>query len=138
MTYLATDIINGVKVRATMPTASSLMTEDRILQIANTLIRESVQAEVVNIRQEYLLTKLDMTTVSGQSAYKIPYRAIGRTLRDLKIKTSDGADGINKRDMSLITIDDSHLYSTQSTPTSFYFQGDKAVSAGCGDAYRKT
>jgi hypothetical protein len=107
------------------------MTDARILQIANNLIIEAVTSEVVTLRQEYFLTSTDMATVADQREYKIPKRSVGRTLRDLKMKSTSGLEpGQVIRDMALISIEDSHLYGAASNPHSFFFKGDKLVLVG--------
>lgn len=70
------------------------------------------------------MVKTSETTTVGKSEYSIPYRAIGRTLRDLKLVDSTGQ---SKRDLNMIALEDEHMFLFSSEPEGFYFMGDKII-----------
>jgi len=46
---------------------------------------------LIGIRQDFLVKQKDLTVTDGVAKYKIPYRSVGRKLRDLKLASSDGS-----------------------------------------------
>lgn len=121
---LTSKLITNIKRRITMPANQRLMENSDILSICDTVIMEKMVPEIISLRQNYFVLTSDISLTSGIDTYSIPYRAIGRTLRDLKLKYSDGT----KKDLTLIDIEDEHYLAVGiSTPKSFYFKGDKIV-----------
>lgn len=121
---LTTKLISNIKRRVTMPANQRLMDDDDILEICDTVIMEKMIPEIISLRQNYFVTTSDISLTEGVDSYPIPYRAMGRTLRDLKVKFTDGS----KSDLSLLDVEDEHLHGTGNTiPSSFYFKGDKIV-----------
>lgn len=121
---LTSKLITNIKRRITMPANQRLMENSDILSICDTVIMEKMVPEIISLRQNYFVLTSDIALTSGVDTYSIPYRAIGRTLRDLKLKYSDGT----KKDLTLIDIEDEHYLAVGiSTPDSFYFKGDKIV-----------
>ncbi len=114
-------LLNGVKRRVTIPARQSLLDDADILAFADDIISSRVVPLVESVNQEYFVTVADTPLVAGQSLYSIPYRAVGRALRELKMQDSN----TNIRNIALIALEDAQLF-TQSTLTlGFYFLGDK-------------
>lgn len=121
---LTTKLISNIKRRVTMPVNQRLLEDEDILEICDNVIMEKMLPEIISLRQNYFVTSSDVSLTDGVDTYSIPYRAIGRTLRDLKVKFSDGS----KSDLSLIDIEDEHYFGKASSiPNGFYFKGDKIV-----------
>ena len=121
---LATRLIANIKRRCTIPASQRLLEDTDILEICDNVIMERLVPEIISLRQDYFVLTSDMALTSGTDTYDIPYRAIGRTLRDLKIKYSDGS----KSDVTLIALEDEHMLgAVTGFPRSFYFKGDKIV-----------
>lgn len=121
---LATKLIANIKRRCTIPASQRLLEDTDILAICDTVTMEKLVPEIISLRQNYFVTSSDVALTDGTDTYSIPYRAIGRTLRDLKIKYSDG----QKSDLSLVDLEDEHyLGAVTGFPRSFYFKGDKIV-----------
>jgi len=121
---LTSKLITNIKRRVTIPTNQRLLEDEDILEICDNIIMAKIVPELISLRQNYFVVSTDIPLTSGVSEYQIPYRAIGRTLRDLKIKFSDGS----KSDLSLCDIEDEHYFSVSETiPASFYFKGDNIV-----------
>lgn len=121
---LTSKLIANIKRRITMPANQRLLEDTDILDICDTVIMEKMVPEIMSLRQNYFVVSSEMALTDGVDTYPIPYRAIGRTLRDLKLKYSDAS----KVDLSLIDLEDEHYLSgINGTPQSFYFKGDKIV-----------
>jgi hypothetical protein len=123
MAKTADRLLEGVKRRAIAPAAQTLMSNDDILALADDVTEELMVPLLMAARQDFFITSEDQTITSGTDSYDIPYRAIGRGLRDLKLVDSDS----NKRDLTLISPEDAHLFPTGTIPHSFYFKGDKII-----------
>jgi hypothetical protein len=116
----------GLKQRITVPANQVLLDNNGMLRMAHAVMRDKLVPLMLSVNQNFFVIKDEVTTVEDQEAYPIPYRSIGRTLRDLKIKQS-GTEGYGDRDMSLIALEDAHMFPQTGVPGGFYFMGDKYV-----------
>lgn len=123
MAKTANRLLEGVKRRITLPSNEVLINDTDILALADDVIKIELVPLLMSLRQNYFVVRSDTLTVSGTSDYDVPYRSIGRTLRDLKLRDSGGIC----RDLALIASEDEHLFPVGVSPHSFYFRGDKIV-----------
>lgn len=123
MANTADRLLAGLKRRGIVPSSQPLYSDSDFLAVADDVIQESLVPLLLSIRQDYFVTSSNTPTVASQAEYDIPYRSIGRTLRDLKRVDQGGAT----KDMALIQIEDEHLFQSSATTHSFYFKGDKIV-----------
>ncbi len=86
MTITTTDFLASVKRNVTMPANQIRFTNADILAMADEQTQILMLPLITSLRQEFFVVKEDVTINSGQARYKIPYRATGRTLREIKIK----------------------------------------------------
>lgn len=125
MTVTSDRFLEGLKRRITIPANQPLMTDQNFLDLANDVIRDRMVPLFLSSNQNYFVTYVDIPMYQGQRKYPIHYRAIGRALRDLKLKAS--LDNIRMVDMRLIALEDEHLFVQQTLPTGFYFSGDSIM-----------
>lgn len=119
------ELLDGLKSRAIIPSSQALYSDANILTMADDVIAVMLVPLLTSLRQDYFVTTSTQVTVASQNGYKIPYRSIGRTLRDLKLyKTSTPA---SKIDLTRIASEDEHLYLGTGSPFGFYFKQDKYV-----------
>ena len=123
MAKTADRLLEGLKRRGIVPSSQPLFTDTDFLAVADDVIQESLVPLLIAIRQDFFVTTTSVTTTAARAEYDIPYRAIGRTLRDLKRVDSGGTT----KDMALIALEDEHLFQSSATTHSFYFKGDKIV-----------
>lgn len=116
-------LLARIKRDITMPANEILLEDADILAIADDVMRSQMVPLLLSLRQEYFLTSSTTPLVAGQNSYAIPYRAIGRTLRDFKLEDATGT----VRSLSLIPIEDEHRLVSAGAPYSFYFKGDKVI-----------
>lgn len=123
MSKTGDQLIADVQLTITMPNNQVLLTDQRILDFANDELFSSVQEMLMSLNQGFFIY-LDDTevTVAGQHEYTIPYRAIGRTLRDLKMR--NGQPDTNVWNTTLIALEDAHDYSSSVNAFAYYFRGD--------------
>lgn len=122
MAKTADRLLSGLKRRGVVPANEALYSDSDLLAIADDVIEGEIVPMLMGIRQDYFVTFTTQALTADVAAYDIPYRAIGRTLRDAKL-----VDGTLTSDLTLESIEDEHLFSTSGTPVGFYFRGDKIV-----------
>ena len=116
-------LLAGVKRRIVIPASQSLLLDADILAMADDEIKASMVPLLTAARQDYFVTSVNVATVADQESYAVPYRAVGRGLRDLKIVDSAGL----VRDVGLVTIEDAHRAIDSSSVSGFFFKGDSVV-----------
>lgn len=121
MAMTADRLLTGVKRRIVVPSSQALMTDEDILAFADDIISSRIVPLLESVNQEFFVTRHDIALVAGQTEYSIPYRAIGRALRELKITD----DNHNVRNVALVALEDEHLYQQSATTVGFNFLSDK-------------
>lgn len=116
-------ILEGIKSRVTMPASQVLLTDASLLRFVDNVIRAKVIPLFESVDDDYFVTSTDIALVASTSEYDIPYRAIGRALREIKIKSTSDETAINN--LTKIAIEDVHLFSSSSSSIGFYFKGDR-------------
>jgi hypothetical protein len=114
------DFVASVKLTATVPENQALITTPRLLSLADEEIQNELIPLVTSLNQEFFVTIEVEQTVAGQQTYKIPYRSIGRTLRDLKVVSNNTTASLTK-----IAIEDEDDYNIASRVMGFNIKGDK-------------
>ena len=117
-------VLAGVKRRAVVPTNQVTLDDTAILALIDDVIKLDVIPLIDSVNGEYFVTTSLSALVASQSNYDIPYRAIGRAIRDLKIR--DTATNF-VRNCTYIEPEDAHLYSDSTQDFGHYFQGDEVV-----------
>lgn len=123
MAKTGNELITGIKRRVTVPASQPLLGDSDFLAMADDVIQSRLVPEISAMRQDFFVTSVDQPIVADQDEYPIPYRSIGRTLRDLKRRT----DSKSKSDVTLIGVEDEHMAPTNGVVASFFFKGDKYV-----------
>jgi len=121
MAVTADELLTGIKSRIVYPSSQPLFNDTNVLKFADDSIKSKLVPLLKSVNQDYFVRTSRTALVPQQRFYKIPYRALGRTLRDLKLVDSGG----NRRDMSLIALEDEHMFRAGSLPEGFFFKGDE-------------
>lgn len=127
MTVLYDDIISGAQSRAIFATNQITLDEDNLFSFLNDIIRLEMVSTIDRVNQEFFVRPVVIPLESGISEYRIPYRAMGRTVREIKWYDSQSNQ---YRDMPLLKLEDVHLYGNYGTSSSyygFYMMGDRMV-----------
>jgi len=122
MAITADRVLAGVKRRAVVPTNQVTLDDDDILDLIDDVIKVHAVPLVDSVNGEYFVTTELDAIVASQDNYDIPYRSIGRTLRDLRIKNTTSND---IRNVPYIEPEDVHLYANTASYFGHYFQGDQ-------------
>lgn len=122
MAVTADKVLAGVKRRAVVPTNQVTLDDDDILELIDDVIDVHVVPMVNSVNGEFFVTSELEALVASQDNYAIPYRSIGRTLRDLKIRNTVSGD---VRNSPYIEPEEVHLYKDTALMYGHYFKGDE-------------
>jgi len=126
MAKTGNQIISQVQLTITMPNNQELLTDDRILAFANEEIAATIVPMITSLNQEYFVALEEEDTVDGEPFYDIPYRAVGRILRDLKVRNpSTGGNGANVWSCTQIYLEDASNAEWTAQNFAYHFQGDR-------------
>jgi len=125
MTVTGDKFLRGLKRRITIPANQVLIDNPGMLELCDDVMRDKMVPLLLSVNENYFVVEETEVEVANQAAYSIPYRSIGRTLRDLKMRQVGATNSI--QDMSLIALEDAHMMAPSGVPSGFYFRGDKIV-----------
>lgn len=119
MAYDNTRLISQINIKGALPTGR--FEDQELLDLATDALTSLVVPLIASVREEFYVMSEDVTTSTGVASYNIPARAMGQTLREVKlIRGSDIVD--------LIRLDPEDVASTDSGDTfGFYLQANKVV-----------
>lgn len=118
---LADDLLRSVKRAITVPASQPLLQDPDFYELMDEIISSRVVPLLESLDEEYFITESTVALVDNQQDYDIPYRAIGRGLRDLLIEDSSG----NRRSIPKISIEDAQQVSVYGDILGFHFMGDR-------------
>lgn len=121
MTITADSLLAGLKRRIIVPSNQAMLTTQDFLAFADDMISSRIVPLMVSVNQNFFVNKTTTPLVQGQNEYSIPYRAIARGLRELKIADPNN----NIRNLALVALEDAQLYQSSTLMMGFYFEGDK-------------
>lgn len=91
-----TELINTLKIKGSFPTSDDLFSNADYLNLFNHQLKIDIVPMLIRLNEEYFLQYVDFTIVQG-STYRIPKRAIGAKIRDLKmVDGSNNYTNINR------------------------------------------
>lgn len=123
MAITADRIIAGVKRRVTLPTSSTLQGENDILAFADDVISSRIVPLIEGIDEDFFVHTQKIPLRPGVTDYKVPYRAIGRGLKSVRV---GGPDGRDIRRLNFIDDDEDVNYNPGTGDAEgFYFISDR-------------
>ncbi len=125
MTITADRFLEGVKRRNTLTENDVLLEDDDLLQIADDIIKGYIVPHMISVRGDYFVVTLEEATVEDQPNYNFPARAVGLTLRDLKLVVSD--DDVRNLTQIPIEKEQEHRSSSTGIPWGYYFKNDEII-----------
>lgn len=129
MTVLVDTFLARLKQRITVPANQVLLSNDQMLGMADDVTKERIVPLILSCNQNFFVyAPEEIEGVEDQEVYDIPYRSIGRGLRDLKVRWGGEENGLTN--MTQIALEDAHEWQNNgglSAPYGFYFRGDKFV-----------
>lgn len=122
MPYLTSDLIASVRRRTFAPTGQNTFSATDILALADEELATLIVPAIIKLREEYFLTFTDLSVTAGTNAYAIPNRAVGMSVREVKLMDSSGG----YTDIPQLT-PESLPDDTTGTPQGFYLRENSLV-----------
>lgn len=123
MSKTGDQLIADVAITVTLPNNQVLLTDQRVLALANEELSAHIVPLILSLNQEFFVYLDDtLFTTTDKADYSIPYRAIGRILRDLKVN-----DQGNTFNCEQIALEDAHTLEFAAGNFCYYFRGDKFI-----------
>lgn len=86
---LSTELINTLKIKGSFPTSDDLFSNADFLSLFNHQLKVDIVPLLIRLNEEFFLQYKDFSISLG-AKYRIPKRAIGAKIRDLKIHDGGG------------------------------------------------
>jgi hypothetical protein len=127
MAMIVDEVISGIKARSLFVTNQITINDDQLLSFLNSIIQLDLVGLIDSTNQEFFVRTIDIPIVASQNSYRIPYRAMGRQIRDLKYYDPNDTSP-RFQNMILININDLQFYQVgYKNFAAFYFKGDSIV-----------
>lgn len=124
MAITTTLLLDAIKRGVTVPANQVRFSDADFLKFADEETEATILPMLTSIRQEFLVKNKTVACVANTQKYKIPYRAVGRTLRDLKLARSSDTTFI--KTLAYVSPEDASVYTTTMSgePFGFTVEGD--------------
>lgn len=124
MAITTTLILDAIKRGVTIPSNQVRFTDADFLKFADEETEALLLPILTSLRQEFLVKSKVQACTANIQKYKIPYRAVGRTLRDLKLARTSDTTFI--KTLAYISPEDASVYTTTMSgePFGFTVEGD--------------
>lgn len=108
----------------TVPNYQPRFSQSDLLALANEEQQSMIVPMIVALREEFFVFREELSVTAGTLSFRIPERAIGRTLREIQYQNAAG--GTLVYDLPRISIEDSYRFTNlgQGTPNGFMIEGD--------------
>lgn len=134
MAITTTQILEAVKRRVTIPTSQELISDQDILAFGDDIMQSQIVPLLESTNQDFFVTRANILIVAGQSEYDIPYRTVGRALREIKMRWANTPLGVCN--LTKIEIEEIQYYIQNSGILGFYILGDRIrLVPDVSDAY---
>lgn len=125
MSIRCDEFVKDVELLIRAPVSAS--EQENILGLGTMVMRSVMVPMLEGVNQEFFTVKHSAISVKkDQTGYRIPIRSIGGSVRDVQVEDKDGKVSA----MRFTNHDRGGLYSSEDSPYSFYFMGDRIELAG--------
>ena len=127
MTITTTQLLQKVKSGVTVPANQARFTDEDLLGFGDDETESRIVPIITSIRQEFFVKKKSVPVVANQAAYKFPYRAVGRTLRNLYLRSTTQSTVI--KELPFVMLEDKNRYLANSggDPQAYTVMGDYII-----------
>lgn len=124
--YTTDKLLAKIKRRGMIPTSQRTFTQQDLIDFCNEEMIDRLVPNVLEVREEYFVFTQDIPIVANESHYRIPSRAAGGRLRDVKLVHQTGdVDHLPRAEPnSEWTID---FGSTTGTPKAYFLESNYVV-----------
>ena len=133
-TFDTTRLVTQVTLKGALP--DGRFTDQEILDLSSDALIGEIAPMLIASREEYYIQTKDHTVTADQANYAIPHRAVGSTLREVKLVQGN-------RVIDLVRLDPEAIQTTETgTVEGFYLAGNNVVlyptPSASGDILRMT
>jgi hypothetical protein len=122
------DFLDIVKDKSALPENQDTWSDQKILNLANEVIRDTLLPQILKLREEYYVFPESVSVTASTAAYRVNPRFTNAGYREVKL-----VDGANLVDLPPISPED--VVSTATgRPTAFYMRGNSLVLYPTPDA----
>lgn len=122
MTFTSAQFLAAVQRLIVAPSNQPLYDDTDFYAIGDRKMNDTIVPLLDSLDGEYFVRKSPLLPmVVDQAEYRLPTRALGRKLREVKIVNSAGI----RFDFPMVAIERSQLYQVNGIPFGFYFLGDR-------------
>lgn len=89
MAFTTTNLLSAIERRSFAPASQTTFETEDILAIASEEIRDFILPAIIGVREEFLVYPYEVTVTSGTDRYRLPKRAFGETVREVKIRRNN-------------------------------------------------
>jgi hypothetical protein len=119
MAFDTARLISQVNIKATLP--QGRYTDSEILDTSYDVLLSQMVPLILNLKEEYYVSKASQTVVANAASYSLPASSFGLSLREVKLISSNNV-------IDLARIDPGDVDSTATgSPVSFYLEGQNVV-----------
>lgn len=119
-------LLRGVKRRVTIVANNQLLQDSDLLELADDVMRDRMVPLIKSLDGNYMLAEPTQENLTAdEDHYDIPYRAVGRKLRNVKLSPTGTGQDIS--DLTLLDDDKVQTYAVSGVPFGFYYVGDQLV-----------
>jgi hypothetical protein len=121
------EFLEDVKRHISVPTYQPRFTDDDILKLASSEQKSSICSEITSLREEFFVVNEFVTFPSATGKVQIPERAIGRTIRDIWLSTTNSTDETDYYSIIKIDLEEIRQYKNSiisEGPYAWYLQND--------------
>ncbi len=124
MAITTTLLLDAIKRGVTVPSTQVRFSDADLLKFADEETESILLPVLTSLRQEFLVVPETQACTASVNKYKIPYRAVGRTLRDLKLARTSDTTFI--KTLAYVSPEDASVYTTTTSgePFGFAVEGD--------------
>lgn len=118
-----TSFLAAVDRAITVPNYQPRFSQTDLLALANEEQQSMIVPMIVSLREEFFVFRETIAVNAGDYGFRVPERAIGRTLREIQYQNDSGN---LVYDLPRISIEDSYRFTNlgQGTPNGFMIEGD--------------
>lgn len=129
--FTSDSLITSVKRWAMIPEDQNTFTSSDFLDIANEELITNVVPEILRLHEDFFLFSEEVVLESGKERYRIPHRAIGNKLRDVKYSDNNG----NLIELTRLSVDETADYDFENISNrvgAFYVENQDIVLLSSG------
>jgi hypothetical protein len=93
--YTSNGLLDSIKVRAAVPEAQNTFEDNDLLRFANEEMSLLLLPAILDLREEFYVYTPDPITIPSNNRIKIPYRAVGGKVRDIRLVDSTNPENIS-------------------------------------------